>query len=185
MDEIAAAIRPAVREESESQLARFDKAVAGENLPTRGFGPFGGGQTKPIKPFAKVRTESVLEQLAGKSQGLVQGDGGFPGGGPGRPGGPGGSGLGMMFSRPLLRSLKGDQLSTVTEVEFRRGFTRLFEAWNSDKSGRLTLAQLRAGIDQDLAPSHEEFPPFGDGPAEGGERPSHGPGQALNPPRPR
>jgi spore coat protein H len=54
VDEVAAVIRPAVQEESESKLARFDKDVAGELLASSG--PFGGGQIKPIKPFTKVRT---------------------------------------------------------------------------------------------------------------------------------
>src|SRR5205823_7494609 len=38
VDEIAAAIRPAVQEESEEKLARFDKVVAGEPVPPGGFG---------------------------------------------------------------------------------------------------------------------------------------------------
>jgi hypothetical protein len=65
------AIRPAVREESEDKLARFDKVVAGESLSGGGFGPFGASGTKPIKPFAAIRTRSVLEQLAGTSQGSL------------------------------------------------------------------------------------------------------------------
>lgn len=186
VDEIAAAIRPAVGEESETQRARFDKVVAGENLPARGFGPFGGGQTKPIKPFAKVRTQSVLDQLAGKSQGLLLGGGGFPGDGHDGPGGPSGSGLGMRFSRPWLRALAEKQDSPVTEAQFRQGFARLFDAWNSDKSGRLTLEQLRAGIDKDLSPSPREgFPPFGGDPARDSALPPNSPDQRPHPQGPR
>ena len=88
-----------MQEESEAKLDRFDKLVAGELLSAPG--PFGGGQTKPIKPFAKVRTESVLEQLAGKSEGLVAGSG-FPGGFGGA------DGLGM-FGRPLFQVLDQEQ----------------------------------------------------------------------------
>ncbi len=52
VDEIAAAIRPAVQAESAEKLARFDKVVAGESVGPAGFGggppggggpPFGGG----------------------------------------------------------------------------------------------------------------------------------------------
>ena len=152
VDQLAAIIRPAVQEESESKLARFDKLVAGEPLPTSG--PFGGGQTKPIKPFSKVRTESILEQLSGKSEGLVSGSG-FPGGF------GGGGGLGSMFGRPLLQLLDTDKDSFATKTEFTEGFAKLFQSWNTDKSGSLTLTQLRAGIEKDLPPTAQGFPSFG------------------------
>ena len=122
VDEIAAAIRPAVQEESESKLARFDKLVAGESVQRSGFGPFGGGPIKPIKPFAQVRSESILEQLTGKSEGLDPGSG-FPGGP--RGGGPGGSGLGRMLSRTLVQLLDENKDSSVTQAEFTQGFARL------------------------------------------------------------
>src|SRR3974390_2745931 len=38
VDEVAAAIRPAVREESAVKLARFDRVVAGESVERFGFG---------------------------------------------------------------------------------------------------------------------------------------------------
>ena len=44
VDEIAAAIRPAVQEESEEKLARFDKVVAGEAVGPAGFGGGFGGR---------------------------------------------------------------------------------------------------------------------------------------------
>jgi len=174
VDQVAAAIRPAVQEESEAKLGRFDKVVAGENLQGGGFGPFGGGQIKPIKPFTKVRNESILEQLAGKSQGLVAGNG-FPGGG------FGGSGLGRMVSRPLLQVLSENKGSSVTETEFEQGFSRLFNSWNSDKSGNLTFVQLRSGIEKDLPPPREGFSPFGGGPGGPGGGP-RGPGGAPDSP---
>ena len=43
VDQIASAIRPAVQEESEEKLARFDKVVAGEPVPPGGFGGGFGG----------------------------------------------------------------------------------------------------------------------------------------------
>jgi spore coat protein H len=56
VDEIAAVIRPAVKDES--KLDRFDRAVAGTSR-----------SIVPIKPFAKKRAKSVADQLTGKSRG--------------------------------------------------------------------------------------------------------------------
>lgn len=166
VDQVAAAIRPAVQAESEARLARFDQVVAGEILSAPG--PFGGGQIKPIKPFAKVRTQSVVDQLAGKSEGLVAG-GGFPGGF------GGGGGLGRMFGRSLFQALDADQDSSVTQAEFTEGFARLFREWNGKQGDCLTLAQLRAGIAKDLPQSRDGFSPFGGGPRGPGGGP-RGPG---------
>lgn len=169
VDQIAAVIRPAVQEESEAKLERFDKLVAGELLTSTGPGRFGGGQTKPIKPFSKVRTESVMEQLAGKSEGLVAG-GNFPGGF-----GGGGSGLGGMFSQPFLQLLDSNKDASITKAEFSEGFAKLFQAWNSDRSGTLTLAQVRSGIEKDLPPTSQGFSRSGGGPGRPGDGP-RGPG---------
>ena len=86
---VAAAIRNAVKEESAEKLAKFDKAGAGESVTRErpggngmrgggggggGFGPRGpgGGMTmKPIKAFVPVRSQSVADQLAGKSEGKI------------------------------------------------------------------------------------------------------------------
>jgi hypothetical protein len=51
-------------------------AVAGEEVQRRRFGGRGGGpggfgMMKPIKAFAPVRTASVLDQLAGRSEGQI------------------------------------------------------------------------------------------------------------------
>ena len=52
IDEIAAAIRPVVKEESAELLDRFDKVVAGETIePTEIGRRFGGRPSKPVKPF--------------------------------------------------------------------------------------------------------------------------------------
>ena len=89
VDELAAAIRPAVQEESEEKLARFDRVTAGEPVSPAGFGggfggparegnvlrPREGGEgprpggpggffqpTEPIKGFVKARAQSVIAQ---------------------------------------------------------------------------------------------------------------------------
>ena len=175
VDELASVLRPAVREESEDKLARFDQVVAG-NSPPNGGGPgFGRGfgqPTKPIKPFAKIRSQSVSDQLAGKSEGekIVFGFGG-PGrrGGPGGPGGPrnGGGppddfGPGMFLGPGFVTELDANKDGSVSHEEFTQGFAKWFQSWNSDHSGLLTEAQLRAGINHDLDPMRNG-PPGGFG----------------------
>ena len=91
VDTVAAAIRGAVREESSEMLARFDKVVAGETVPRerpgapggRGGngmrGGFGNVSAKPIKAFVPARSQSVEDQLAGKSVGEIIQRGGMRG----------------------------------------------------------------------------------------------------------
>ena len=67
VDELAAVIRPVVKDESAQRLLRFDRAVAGE-VPPGDAGMFRGANI-PIKPFVKARAQSVLDQLAGRSTG--------------------------------------------------------------------------------------------------------------------
>jgi spore coat protein H len=55
VDEVATVIRPAVEE---SRLDRFERAVAGTSR-----------SMVPIKPFVKLRSKSIIDQLAGRSQG--------------------------------------------------------------------------------------------------------------------
>lgn len=180
VDELAAALRPAVKQESEEKLARFDKVVAGEPVDRFGFGGgpggpggpggglrrggggrrfgLGGGMqaAKPIKGFVVARAESVTAQLSGKSQGEVLSEGGFggpPGGARGR-GGPGGFGPGMFLSQGLMSALDTNKDGKLSHDEFIAGFAKLFLNWNTDKSGALTEAQLREGLNRDLAPFH-------------------------------
>ncbi|HZR15700.1 MAG TPA: CotH kinase family protein [Verrucomicrobiae bacterium] len=181
VDGIAAAIRPAVKEESEEKLARFDRVVAGEPVEhlgfhggpggqrqgggRRGFGPGGFAQAaKPIKGFVIARAQSVNDQLAGKSKGEVlseQGFGGPPGGlGRGRVFGPG-----MFLAHGLMDSFDRNGDGMLTQKEFLAGFDKWFADWNTDKSGLLNEAQLREGINRDLAPLRGG-PPEG-GPDEG------------------
>ncbi len=132
--------------------------------PPRFFEP-----VKPIKPFVKLRTTSVLDQLAGKSGGQTIAGFGFGGprpGGPGGPGGVGGFGPGNFLAPALLRALGGGENETVAKEKFTQGFARLFDAWNSDKTGSLTEEQLRNGINKDLWP-FQAGPPAGFGPPPG------------------
>jgi hypothetical protein len=74
----------------------------------------------------------------------------------------------MMFSRPLFQVLDSNKDSSVTRAEFTDGFGRLFQTWNSDRSGYLTLAQVRSGIEKDLPQARQGFSPFGGGPGRSG-----------------
>ncbi|HWH71060.1 MAG TPA: malectin domain-containing carbohydrate-binding protein, partial [Candidatus Sulfotelmatobacter sp.] len=58
---------------------------------------------------------------------------------------------------------------------------RLFQAWNSDKSGYLTLAQVRSGIEKDLPPARQGFSRFGSDPGGPGVGP-RGPGSGQGGP---
>jgi spore coat protein H len=150
MELIAAAIRPAVREESAEKLARFEKAVAGETAAQAGGGFNFGAPPKPVKPFVRIRIQSVVDQLAGKSEGMQMGSG-RPGGAVGRggPGGPGG-GTNATVASAFLAALDSDKNGGLTREEFIGGFGRWFDGWNTDKSGRLSEDQLRVGLDKDL-----------------------------------
>lgn len=169
VNETAAAIRPAVAEESEMKLERFDKVVAGESVERLGFGGGPGGfrQTaKPIKAFVVARAQSVNDQLAGKSDGATISEFGF--GAPGRAGfrggprGPGGFGPGMFLAQSLMRAFDTNKNGKLTHDEFSAGFAKWFDEWNTDKSGTLSEDQLRAGINRDLAPPRGG-PPGGPG----------------------
>jgi spore coat protein CotH len=112
VDEVAAAIRPAVKDESAAKLKMFDRVVSGKSIRS---GPMGGapsaddedeapndgprrggfgGSTKPIKGFVTARSQAVADQLAGKSEGVIIQNGFGPGGGmgSGRRGPQGGQG---------------------------------------------------------------------------------------------
>jgi len=167
VDEVAAAIRPAVKAESGAKLTRFDKVVAGENVPPRFFGQEGGGPggpggfmqpAKPIKGFVKVRTESVKEQLNGQSKGETLNFGFGPGGGGrGRPGGRGGPGNTLFgpetfLASAFMRELDADKNGELTRDEFVNGFKKWFESWDSAKTGSITEEQLRDGLNDNFRP---------------------------------
>ena len=126
---------------------------------------------KPIKAFVGPRATSVLEQLAGKSQGETiqpmgfgRGDGpgdgpggpgrgpGGPGGGPGGPGGPPGFGPGTFLGPAFMNAFDADKDKQLTRDEVVQGFGKWFDAWNTDKSGVLTPDQLRDGLNRAFMP---------------------------------
>jgi spore coat protein CotH len=156
VDAIAAAIRPAVSDESPAMLARFDKVVAGETVePAARFGGRGGFMqgAKPIKGFVDGRAKSVIDQVAGKSEGQMIPGGFGGGGGRGGMGGGGGAGPGMMVAMLFMNGLDANKDGQLTRDEVSQGFDKWFVAWNSDGSGLMSEEQLRTGIDKDLSPS--------------------------------
>ncbi|HEY6228568.1 MAG TPA: CotH kinase family protein [Verrucomicrobiae bacterium] len=155
VDDVAPYLRAAIKQESAEKLERFETVIAGKQPERGGFGfGFGmGGDAKPIKGFVTPRSQSIADQLAGKSEGNQVGFGFGPGRGPGGPGGRGGfGGPGGFLADGFMRNLdsNGDKELTASEVE--QGFAKLFAKWNTDKSGSLTDEQLRTGLDQDFAP---------------------------------
>jgi hypothetical protein len=139
------------------------------------FGGPGGFMlgAKPIKAFVQPRADSVMAQLDGRSDGDILQAFGFGGpGGPGGPGdrmrgpdrppggpGPGGFGPGMFLAEPWLKGLDGNQDGGVIEAEFKVGFVRWHETWDSDKNGRLSEEEMRRGMNR-------EWSPFRGGPPE-------------------
>ena len=73
VDELAAVVRPVVKEESDYRIERFEKAVSKEAAS----GPRDGAPEDPHRPvhqlklFMEHRYKSVEEQLAGKSTGYI------------------------------------------------------------------------------------------------------------------
>lgn len=164
VDEISAAIRPAVEEESAEKLAAFDRVVAGELLPRRGFGPFTPAPVKPVKPFVRVRTASIRDQLAGSTEGRTPGEG-FSFGPPGQSRG---SGLGI-FAGPLHQRLDTNSNAILEPSELQVGFDLLFQAWDTNHDGLLRFGEVYAGVAKDLRPASRRLTPFGRPPPEAEE----------------
>jgi hypothetical protein len=145
VNELAAVIDKAVKDESEERYERFQTAVAGkENIG----GGFMTGGAKPIKGFVPARSKSIEEQLAGKSTGNMVG-GGF---GPGGPGGRGGDrGPGMFMAGTFMSALDTNKDEKLTKDEVKAQLGKLYDKWNAGKSGPIGEEDLRSGIDKDFA----------------------------------
>lgn len=181
VDELAAALRPAVKEESPAKLSEFNIVVADPNKPPeagpqpRGiFGFVFGNNSRPantpIKPFVVARTKSVLDQLAGRSKGEVLDPMGF--GARGR----GAFGPGNLLSPPFVIALDANKDGNLSREEFVQGFAKWFDAWDTNHSGRLGDAQLRDGLDKALGPNAAR-PPGRPMRADNQDRPRGRPGR--------
>jgi spore coat protein H len=150
MEIIAAAIRPAVQEESAEKLARFERALAGETPPQARGGFNFGTPPKPVKPFVRIRTRSVVDQLSGKAKGMELGFGRT--GGRGGPSGRGGFGGGpeVLLASAFLAAIDTDKSGQLTREELVSALGRWYDAWNTEKGGLLSEDELRAGIDNDV-----------------------------------
>ncbi len=146
IDTMAQAIRHAVRDESPEKLSAFDKVVAGETTQPSGQGRrFGGTPSKPVKPFVKVRAQSIIDQLSGAAEGER-----FDAGGRGRFPGFGDNRRQFSPTDALLAALDTDNNGELTSVEFVQGFEKWFATWNTDDHHLLTEDELRTGIDASL-----------------------------------
>jgi spore coat protein H len=152
VDELAPVLRPAVKDESEEKLARFDRSVAGQDPgPARGGmrgGPGMGSGT--IKSFVGAREPDVAAQLAGR-RGAADSASGGPGGRRG-PMGPPDGGPERMMALALLSAFDRNGDGGLTRAESEAGFARWFDLWDTEVSDSLTADTLRAGIERDVLP---------------------------------
>jgi hypothetical protein len=144
VEEIGAAIRPAVAEESPKMLDRFDRVVAGKPLPPSGMFGF-GAPTPTLLAFVNHRAAAVNDQLAGKSDGQVLGT---P-----RPGDrpPPEFHPEAMVEPPFTTALDANKDRKIDRNEFLNGFDTWFTTWtNGDEPAPLTESRLREGLNQSL-----------------------------------
>jgi hypothetical protein len=161
VDDTAAVIRPAVKEESEAQLARFDQSVAGR-IPAQTLESGGPAAPSgaPIKAFAAQRAESVAAQLLGKSTGRMDTSGFVPAGLDGGPGGEPRGGPTDFLASALAKRLDENKDGLIRREEFERGWAEMFEQWGGRENAALSEEQIRAGINRNFGPSPEMVPEF-------------------------
>ena len=169
VDEIAPVIRDAVKDESAQRLAMLDKAVAegatgdgADKDAVQAGASFGGRGPRLVKAFSRLRTQSIRDQLAGRTEGTRAPRAFGPGAGKpdGAPAADKAAGAQAAAAKPQGRSLAA-ALSTgldadydghVTRAEFTAGFGRWFAAWSQDLGENLTETQLRDAIRADILP---------------------------------
>lgn len=140
-------------------------AVAKEPKTGGGFG-FGFGKKQDLRDFVKKRSDSVIAQLEGKSEGKqLAGFGGF--GGPGGGKGFGGFGLGNQLAKPILLATDSDKDGKISLAEFKTAAGKLFKEAGGDDARPVAEASLVETINK-LMPAPKGFggfnPPKGFGP---------------------
>lgn len=122
--------------------------------PAGGFGPFGrpGGFGPGPGGPGGPRPDFGGEGFGGGGAGFGGGVGGrgVPGGGPGGPGGFG-FGPGMFIAPAFLSQADGDKNGQVSRAEFAALGEKWFVAWDTNRSGALDAAKIRAGLNASLA----------------------------------
>lgn len=155
VDEVAAVIRDSVKLDGADKLARFDKVVAGDAVPTLGFSGEagapranaarpeeaakspggrrgeGGAAPKPIKGFVPARYASVAAQLEGKSSGKKVGNGFEPG---------------RVAANRFLDLSDENHDRLINRSEFLATFGTWFNEWDSSKTGALDEEALKEGM---------------------------------------
>ncbi|MCY2950805.1 MAG: CotH kinase family protein [Planctomycetota bacterium] len=178
VDDIAAAIRPAAQDESPVKFQRLNRVAAGQSPDGPGIADafFGRGRgslmdsRKPIKPFTIARSQSILDQLSGKSPGLSLPETGFGAPPPTppaqdrgriartginpqtRPASPSAFGPGNFLAPAFLAAFDSNKDNLLTRDELLSGFDNWFTSWNTDRSNLLTDEQLRIGLNKALIP---------------------------------
>jgi len=153
VDELAGLLKPAVSEEGEEKLSRFEKVVAGESVGMGGFGGGGrgpgggmpgfGDPVKPIKTFVEARHQSVASQLAGTSPGMRIGNRGGPFGGGGDRGG---FGPGTFLAPAVLQKADQDHNEKASLAELQKLAETWWNEWDAAGNGFLTDQQLGDGL---------------------------------------
>lgn len=150
--------------------ATIKEPLAKEPPSKGGFGPPGAGKKLDLREFVAKRTESVVAQLDGKSQGKVIAGFGFGGGGKGP--GFGGFGVGNFLAKPVLDAADADKDSKVSLLEFKAAALRLFKEAGGADQNAVSDAEMADTINR-LMPVPKGFgdfkpppPPKGFGPGK-------------------
>ena len=155
-----------------------------KDFPFGGPGGFGGPMNQRRKLVEQFDKDSDGRLNAEERQAArefikkerASGKGGTGPGGKKGPGGfgPGGFGPGNFMAKPLLETLDTDKDGRLTKAELLAGVKRFFAETDKDKRGSLDETQLAAGLNR-ILPAPPGFPGGSKGPPGGG----FGPGNML------